>query len=79
MNHICLEVDDVPATLNKLKERALPVGCQMPAESKTGKNMKRQINCFDGDGTRVEIMETITTDGKPVPSSTATSLKFEAN
>ena len=79
MNHICLEVDNVPATLNKLKERTLPVGCQMPAESKTGKNMKRQINCFDGDGTRVEIMEAITTDGKPVPSSTATPLKFEAN
>lgn len=79
MNHICLEVEDVPATLNTLKQRILPSGCQMPSEYKTGKNMKRQINCFDGDGTRVEIMEAVTTDGKPVASSTVPPLKFENN
>jgi hypothetical protein len=38
---------------------------------KAGINGKRQINCFDPDGTRVEIMESNTVDGKPVPSSPA--------
>ncbi len=76
MNHLCLEVDDVPAALTILKTRALPVGCQMPADFKTGINKKRQINCFDGDGTRVEVMEANTVDGQPTPSSTAPPLKF---
>jgi hypothetical protein len=29
------------------------------------------VNLFDPDGTRVEIMEGHTVDGKPVPPSTA--------
>ena len=36
-----------------------------------GKNGKRQVNLYDPDGTRVELMEAQTADGKPVPSSTA--------
>jgi lactoylglutathione lyase len=36
-----------------------------------GVNKKRQINLFDPDGTRVELMEANTVDGKPAPSSTA--------
>lgn len=76
MNHLCLEVDDVPAALNILKTRTLPAGCQIPADFKVGINKKRQINCFDGDGTRVEIMEAKTVDGQPTPSSTAPPLKF---
>ena len=43
---------------------------------KTGINKKRQINCYDIDGTRVEIMEAQTSDGQPAPSSTAIPLKF---
>jgi len=76
MNHLCLEVDDVPAALNILKSRTLPEGCRISADIKIGKNMKRQINCFDGDGTRIEIMEANTVDEKPVPSSTLPPLKF---
>ena len=37
----------------------------------TGVNRKRQLNLFDPDGTRVELMEPRTVDGKPAPSSTA--------
>jgi len=37
----------------------------------TGVNQKRQVNLFDPDGTRVEIMEPRTVTGKPTPSSTA--------
>jgi lactoylglutathione lyase len=76
MNHICLEVRDVAESNNILKGRQLPAGCKTPTEMKTGINQKRQINCFDVDGTRVEIMEANTFDGKPVPSSTAPPLKF---
>jgi lactoylglutathione lyase len=40
-------------------------------EIRTGVNRKRQINVFDPDGTRVELMEPNTVDGVPAPSSTA--------
>jgi lactoylglutathione lyase len=54
-----------------LKTRALPPGSKTPDAMKTGVNGKRQINTFDPDGTRVEIMEPSTFDGKPVPPSKA--------
>ena len=38
---------------------------------KAGINGKRQINYYDIDGTRVEIMEPNAFDGKPRPSSDA--------
>ena len=38
-------------------------------EVKVGRNRKRQANLFDPDGTRVELMEPNTIDGKPTPSS----------
>ena len=38
---------------------------------KTGVNRKRQINLYDPDGTRVEVMEPDTIDGKPAPNSAA--------
>lgn len=37
---------------------------------KVGKNGKRQVNLFDPDGTRIELMEPNTADGKAVPPST---------
>jgi len=76
LNHICLEVKDVTVSESTLKSRTLPEGIKTPTEMKTGINRKRQINCYDIDGTRVEIMEEKTVDGKPVPSSTAPPLKF---
>ncbi len=76
MNHICLEVKDVATSASLLKGRQLPEGFKTPTEMKTGINKKRQINCYDIDGTRVEIMEAMTVDGQPVPSSTAPPLKF---
>jgi hypothetical protein len=41
-----------------------------PLVIRTGINRKRQLNLFDPDGTRVELMEANTVDGKPAPSST---------
>jgi lactoylglutathione lyase len=76
MNHICLVVDDVAASGKILQSRKLPDGCKLPTELKTGINRKRQINYYDGDGTRIEIMEPKTIDGLSVPSSTAPVPKF---
>jgi catechol 2,3-dioxygenase-like lactoylglutathione lyase family enzyme len=72
LHHICLEVDDVAKSGEILKGRPLPEGCKPPTDMKTGVNGRRQINYYDPDGTRVEIMEPRTFDGKPVPPSTAT-------
>jgi lactoylglutathione lyase len=40
-------------------------------EIKTGINRKRQLNLYDPDGTRIELMEGRTVDGKPTPPSSA--------
>jgi catechol 2,3-dioxygenase-like lactoylglutathione lyase family enzyme len=70
MHHICLEVPDVEKAGALLKTRALPAGSKPPTEMKAGTNGKRQINYYDPDGTRVEIMEPGTFDGKPRPPAT---------
>jgi lactoylglutathione lyase len=70
-HHICLEVPDIVKASEILQSRPLPEGCKKPDELKTGVNGKRQINYYDPDGTRVEIMEPKTFDGKPVPPSSA--------
>jgi catechol 2,3-dioxygenase-like lactoylglutathione lyase family enzyme len=71
MHHICLEVPDVAKAGALLQTRAYPAGSKPPTEMKAGVNGKRQINYYDPDGTRVEIMEPVTHDGKPRPPSSA--------
>ena len=74
-NHLCLMVPDCSKTLAELRRRAArglytpPDG--KPMEIAIGVNRKRQINLYDPDGTRVEVMEPDTIDGKPAPSSSA--------
>ena len=71
LQHICLEVADVAEAGEILRRRTLPAGCKPPTALATGVNGKRQINYYDPDGTRVEVMEPGTFDGKPRPPSTA--------
>jgi lactoylglutathione lyase len=71
LNHVCLEVPDVGAAEDALRARALPEGCRATSPARTGVNRKRQINAYDPDGTRVEVMEANTIDGAPAPSSDA--------
>jgi len=71
LHHFCLEVPDIVKASETLKARTLPAGCKPPTEMKAGINRKRQINYYDPDGTRVELMEPHTVDGKPAPSSDA--------
>lgn len=71
LHHICLEVDDIMAAHRELETRSLPTGCRSPTGMKLGKNGRWQINTFDPDGTRVEIMEPDTYNGEPIPVSDA--------
>jgi lactoylglutathione lyase len=68
-HHLCLEVLDVARAKALLEQRAARVGYSRPIEIATGKNRKRQINLWDPDGTRIEVMEPKTGDGVPAPSS----------
>lgn len=70
-NHICLLTPDLDKAVSILKQRAAKVGYASAIDIRTGKNGKRQANLFDPDGTRVELMEPNTFDGKPVPPSDA--------
>jgi catechol 2,3-dioxygenase-like lactoylglutathione lyase family enzyme len=74
-NHASLTVPSAEKALAELKKRAAE-GLYTPPEGKpleiqVGQNHKRQINLYDPDGTRIELMEPNTTDGKPAPDSTA--------
>lgn len=70
-HHFCLEVQDVEQTRAILAARAPRIGYDKPMEIQIGVNRKRQLNLYDPDGTRVELMEPQTIDGKPAPPSAA--------
>lgn len=74
-HHICLEVDDIDKALAELEKRPARQAYTRPLEIKTGINRKRQLNLFDPDGTRIELMEARTVDGKPTASSSAPPLR----
>ena len=70
-NHICLVVPDIEKAVAALEARPARKNYDRTIQIKVGVNGKRQANLFDPDGTRIELMEPNTADGKPVPSSTA--------
>jgi catechol 2,3-dioxygenase-like lactoylglutathione lyase family enzyme len=70
-HHLCLQVPNVDAAVAKLKANPYYKDYGKPIEIHLGVNRKRQANLFDPDGTRTEIMEPTTIDGKVTPSSTA--------
>jgi len=70
-HHIALETPDIAAALATLEARPYRKGYSRALEPRTGINRRRQLNLFDPDGTRTELMEPATVDGRPAPSSTA--------
>lgn len=70
-HHICLVVPSITASIETLKAKPYFKIYDRPIVEKTGVNRKRQANLFDPDGTRTELMEPATIDGKPTPPSTA--------
>ena len=69
--HTSLSVPDVAKAIATLEARPAYKTYAKPLDSHTGVNGQRQVNLFDPDGTRVELMEPFTASGKPVPPSTA--------
>jgi lactoylglutathione lyase len=69
-HHLCLLVPDATKAVAELESRAARKAYTRAIEVRTGINRKRQVNLFDPDGTRVELMEPDTVDGKPAPPST---------
>jgi lactoylglutathione lyase len=65
-----LTVPSAEKALAELKRRA-PGLYDREMVMQVGVNKKRQINLYDPDGTRVELMEANTVDGLPAPNSTA--------
>ena len=55
-HHLCLEVADMDKAKTTLAERAARIGYARPLEIQTAINRKRQLNVWDPDGTRVELM-----------------------
>ncbi len=70
-HHLCLYVPDIEKAKAELETRAAGAGYTRPLEIRTGINRRRQLNLYDPDGTRVELMEPHTVDGKAVLSSDA--------
>ena len=70
-HHLCLFVPDIAKSKAELESRPAMKSYTRPLEIRTGINRKRQLNLFDPDGTRSELMEPDTIDGKPTPSSQA--------
>ena len=71
LHHICLEVPDVEKAKAILDARPARAAHTRPIEPRTGTNRKRQMNLYDPDGTRSELMEPKTVDGVPTPPSKA--------
>jgi lactoylglutathione lyase len=71
MHHLCLEVPDIEAAKSTLEARPAIKGYTRDLTIRTGVNKKRQLNLYDPDRTRIELMEPRTVDGTPAPSSTA--------
>jgi lactoylglutathione lyase len=63
LNHMSLEVDDVGTAVEILTERAASGLYEKPIQPRTGINRKRQLNLFDPDLTRAELMDAVTVDG----------------
>jgi catechol 2,3-dioxygenase-like lactoylglutathione lyase family enzyme len=70
-NHASLMVPDAEKAVAELTKRAAKIGYTKEIKIQIGVNRKRQVNLYDPDGTRIELMEPNTIDGKPAPSSTA--------
>jgi lactoylglutathione lyase len=70
-HHICLEVPDGKQALDALEKNPNRKTYTRPLEPRTGTNRRWQLNLYDADGTRTELMEPRTVDGIAPPSATA--------
>ena len=69
LNHYGLEVPDIRDSKELLEGRRGYFGYTRPLDAVIGACHHRILNTFDPDGTRAELMERSTYDGKPRPST----------
>lgn len=70
-NHISLMTPDISRAVATLESRAAAADYTRKIAITVGHNRRRQANFFDPDGTRAELMEPVTVDGKPAAPSPA--------
>lgn len=70
-HHLALEVPDAARSVAALNANPYRNRYSRAIDIRIGRNRKRQVNLYDPDGTRTELMEPKTVDGVPAPSSTA--------
>ena len=70
-NHLSLTVPDAQKAIDILEARRARKNYDRKLEIQVGVNRKRQVNLYDPDGSRIELMEANTVDGKPAPTSDA--------
>jgi lactoylglutathione lyase len=70
-HHLCLEAPSVAEAAAMLEKRPYRTLYKRTIEPRVGRNRRRQVNLFDPDGSRAELMEPRTIDGVPAESSTA--------
>ncbi|WP_158794555.1 VOC family protein [Granulicella sp. L60] len=69
--HVSLSVPNLATSITRLEASPAYKTYAKPLAPHTGVNGQRQVNLFDPDGTRIELMEPFTASGKPVPPSAA--------
>jgi lactoylglutathione lyase len=59
-HHAALTVPDIQEALETLKERPTGLDASVVTSPRIGRNNRWQLNLFDPDGTRIELMEPFT-------------------
>jgi catechol 2,3-dioxygenase-like lactoylglutathione lyase family enzyme len=60
LHHLCLRVPDMQAAWEEVARRSVRFARTMPSPPHIGSNGRYQLNLYDPDGTRVELMEPFT-------------------
>jgi lactoylglutathione lyase len=70
-DHLCLDQPDIVGAVALLQKRNYPPTAGKYLRFVMGMDHKRNLGLYDPDGTRVEMVESKTIDGLPMPISTA--------
>ena len=60
LHHLCLRVDDMQDAWEEIGRRSVRLQLPLPGPPQIGVNGRYQLNLYDPDGTRVELMEPFT-------------------
>jgi catechol 2,3-dioxygenase-like lactoylglutathione lyase family enzyme len=60
LHHVCLRVDDIQTAWEAVGARSAAMGRPLSGQPNVGRNGRWQLNLYDPDGTRVELMEPFT-------------------